>query len=284
LKTYEEANCTVAGGCSFTFTSTLPEITAVSPVFDNSLKAWTVEVSGTGFTGTVATTEFLVDSQKQPTLSVSATKAVFQITNVTSNLLDNLKLYFDIGVPKGFEMLDSPIVLQPRMVAVTPNSGSSGLTSIVASVPGVGTEQTGLSIVDSTGSSVCSSLDVVEYGKVLCRISSKTDISTTLNVKLDAVVSDAVCSGTACDYSQSLANSASYPSVSAITSDQQTITFSGTFATTGFSVSVSYSSIKAETVTFDSSSIVATWNYGLPISSSAILPEVTFKHVDGYSF
>ena len=105
LKTYEEANCTVPTGCTYTFTSNLPTITAVAAVFDDSLKAWTVEVSGTAFTGTPSTTEFVVAGTKQETVSVSSTKAVFKITNVTSNVLNNIELFFDIGVPEGNALL-----------------------------------------------------------------------------------------------------------------------------------------------------------------------------------
>lgn len=52
LKASEEANCLASSGCNYTYTSTIPVITSINPVWDSTNNYWTVEVAGTGFTGT----------------------------------------------------------------------------------------------------------------------------------------------------------------------------------------------------------------------------------------
>lgn len=82
LKTYEEANCTLANDCQFAFTSILPEIVSVNPSFNAVLNAWTLIVSGTGFTGDSTNVQFYVKGVLQTTNSVTSTEAVFQISNI----------------------------------------------------------------------------------------------------------------------------------------------------------------------------------------------------------
>jgi hypothetical protein len=50
LKTSEEAAC-VAPICKFTFTDSLPTITALAAEWDATALAWKARVTGTGFTG-----------------------------------------------------------------------------------------------------------------------------------------------------------------------------------------------------------------------------------------
>jgi hypothetical protein len=57
LKTSEEATCD-STTCAWVYTSTLPVIENVTTSFDNSTLAWTVKVTGTGFTGTTNDVEF----------------------------------------------------------------------------------------------------------------------------------------------------------------------------------------------------------------------------------
>jgi len=52
LKVSEEATCDTANVCNYVYTDTLPEVTAISTIFDSSSLEWTIKVEGTGFTGT----------------------------------------------------------------------------------------------------------------------------------------------------------------------------------------------------------------------------------------
>jgi hypothetical protein len=83
LKTSEEATCD-SSVCAYIYTSTLPVIENVTTSFDNSTLAWTVNVTGTDFTGATSDVEFYYANTLQTTTSVSSTEAIITITNVTS--------------------------------------------------------------------------------------------------------------------------------------------------------------------------------------------------------
>jgi hypothetical protein len=83
LKTSEEATCD-SSVCAWTYSSTLPVIENVTTSFDNSTLAWTVNVTGTDFTGATSDVEFYYANTLQTTTSVSSTEAIITITNVTS--------------------------------------------------------------------------------------------------------------------------------------------------------------------------------------------------------
>jgi len=134
LKTSEEAVCTGANDCEYRFTGTVPEVTSMDAVWDETNKYWTVEVTGTGMTGTPATTELNVNGRKQETISVTATKTVFKITDIDGFVLKNMNVYFDVGLPKGYDTVvkGKTLTLSPKLVSVNPNYGSVGGALIVA--------------------------------------------------------------------------------------------------------------------------------------------------------
>lgn len=103
---------------------------------------YVVEVKGVGFTGSKDTTDLIVDGKKQETLSVEETKALFRVTNIKGQVLKNINLYFDVGTPKGHDIVKdvdiSRVTLNPKLTKVTPNKGSMGGTLITASVEGLG--------------------------------------------------------------------------------------------------------------------------------------------------
>jgi hypothetical protein len=51
-----------------------------------------------------------------------------------------MKLYFDVGAPKGSEILDKVIELEPKLVSVYPNIGSTGGSTIMMNIQGWGKE------------------------------------------------------------------------------------------------------------------------------------------------
>lgn len=52
----EEAKCATKEACKWSYTSELPEIKDLQSKWDDEKKYWTVVATGTGFTGTAATT------------------------------------------------------------------------------------------------------------------------------------------------------------------------------------------------------------------------------------
>ena len=71
LKTSEEASCQPSATCDWSYTSFVPEVTIVDPIWDTTSQKWQVVVQGTAFTGTIDTTEFSVGGKVQRTVSVN---------------------------------------------------------------------------------------------------------------------------------------------------------------------------------------------------------------------
>jgi hypothetical protein len=168
LKTSEEAECEPRSKCVFTWTAVLPEVTSVDLEFDASTMQWQLKATGTGITGDVSSTELHIFGVAQTTTSVSATEAVFTISDVASQTLNSQKLFFDVGLPDGHALVEASFALTPKLVSVSPNSGSVGGSLITASVPGATVSDT-VSIVDSAGASICESVTVTSYGVVECK-------------------------------------------------------------------------------------------------------------------
>jgi hypothetical protein len=144
LKTYEEANCTMAGDCKYSFTDVLPEITGVSSMWDINTLQWNLKVVGTGISGTIAETEFMIGAAKQETLSISSQETVVKVIDAASEVLDgSMLIYWKVGLGKGYDKLTG-ITLIPKLVSVNPKKGSAGGTLITLNVQGVGKSTTGL--------------------------------------------------------------------------------------------------------------------------------------------
>jgi hypothetical protein len=97
-------------------------------------------VTGTGFTGDTSTTELNVNGRPQTTISVTATQAVFRVTNITGWTLHNINIYFDVGFPTNFDSIVRArnLTLSPRLVSVSPNAGSIGGSLLIARLEGLG--------------------------------------------------------------------------------------------------------------------------------------------------
>lgn len=167
LKTYEEANCTMAGNCAWTFTDSVPEITAIAPEWDAASLKWTLKVTGTSITGSKDNTELLIGSAVQETASISGSEAIFKVIDAPSEKVAGINVYWEVGKGKGSELLTEQ-TLEPKLVSVSPKKGSAGGTIITLDVQGVGKATQGLDIVDGAGKSVCQSVTIVSYGVVKC--------------------------------------------------------------------------------------------------------------------
>ena len=223
LKTSEEAVCDPSSKCAFTWTGDIPTLEAAVLSFDETTNQWDIIVNGTDFTGDTATVELFLEGVKQTTKSVSATEAVFTIVNITSQTINTQVLYFDVGIPADHSNIESALELTPRLVSVTPSSGSVGGTLITVTVPGlaIGNTET-ISIVDSEGNSVCTSISAISYGLVECQTISGEMASTALSFKQG----DQTYECATCLYEQSA--SSAFPIVASVTKGESTIVFTGT--------------------------------------------------------
>jgi hypothetical protein len=114
-------------------------------------------VTGTGFSGTCAETEFTVYGRKQTCKSLSDTEAIFTIDNLVNTTLGGMKLYFAEGSPEGFKtVLNTTLTITPKFKAVSPNLGAAGGTLVKVSAPGIGAGSN-VTLGFANGTKVCNS-------------------------------------------------------------------------------------------------------------------------------
>jgi len=70
-------------------------------------------VTGTGFTGTASDLEFYYANTLQTTTSVSSTEAIITITNVTSQTMTGSNLYFEVGLPQNYSLVQAALEITP---------------------------------------------------------------------------------------------------------------------------------------------------------------------------
>jgi hypothetical protein len=136
------------------------------------------------------------------------TMAVFNIIDVPDvTTAEEHNLYFPVGIPAGHDLIRAGFTLEPRLVMVSPNAGTTGSTLITALVPGVGKETTGLKLVNgATSSTIC--MDdpvVVEYGKIQCWTKRDNFGTEALDIKLVHGETTFECANsdtTKCQYTQ----------------------------------------------------------------------------------
>lgn len=95
--------------------------------------------------------------------------------------MSNINVYFDVGLPKGYDTIirAQSLTLSPKLVSISPNSGSLGGSIISATIEGLGplTDSSdafwkingGTLVNASTGANICSKVWTSEYGKIKCR-------------------------------------------------------------------------------------------------------------------
>lgn len=191
------------------------------------------------------------------------------MVNITGWRMTNINVYFDVGLPKGYDTIirAQSLTLSPKLVGISPNSGSLGSSVISATIQGLGPltnssaafwAANGGTLVDaSTGASICSKVWITEYSKVKCRTYPGVYSASTLIAAKSYLTSETLeCVGgnttAACLYQQ-LASS-NFPEVSSISNSvSNKVVFTGTnFFTSGYTGNASYGGVNADTVVIDS--------------------------------
>jgi hypothetical protein len=250
LKTSEEAKCEPLSKCKYTWNFFIPDIHEFSVFFDESTYEWMLKATGETFSGDTTTTEMLIGGLKQTTTSVSNTQALFKIDNVTSQSLKNNVLYFDAGIPKNHSLVEATKEIQPKLVSITPTSGSIGGSLITARIPGA-TVSNKVDIVDGNGDTICQSIKVVSYGVVECKTLAKEMAASELSIKQDMSTFACVNSDKAlCTYQQT---ATTFPAVASTSKTDSTIVFTGTnLELAEFTVSAVFANVSADSVLINS--------------------------------
>jgi len=295
LKVSEEAACVPNETCQWTYSASIPEVQNMTTAWDETNNYWTVVVNGNNFAGTTAGTVLKVDGRDQTTVSLNTTHAVFRVSNITGWVLHNMALYFDVGLPKGYDTVieGKNFTLSPKLVSVSPNAGSTGGSLIIARLEGLGTLSNttqaywnahGGTLVDvATNQDICQSVIVKQYGEVECITKpGVVAAGTVIGAKSYETNEQLPCSNSAnpssCQYQQ--LDTDTFPVVSSISNAVSgQIVFTGTnFYTTGYAANASYGGAYADAITIDSATqVTATWTYGLPPLTTALMPSLWFN-------
>jgi len=78
-----------------------------------------------------------------------------------------MQLYFDVGVPKGNNLLAPEIALTAKLVSFSVQTGSPGGSLITANVQGIG-KKTKITNIVYGEKDMCKTVTVKAYGKVEC--------------------------------------------------------------------------------------------------------------------
>jgi len=117
-------------------------------------------------------------------------------------------------------------------VSLSISEGSVGGSNITANIQGVGTATSGLELVDSVnGTSLCTKLTVLSYGKVQCQtIAGEIAAGTQFSVKLDSSTYECANTDiTQCQYQQLEAGSYPKIAIADISSGDLVLTGTGFF-------------------------------------------------------
>ena len=129
LKTSEEASCVPNDTCAWTYTSAIPTVSNISTHWDNNTRKWQVIVNGSDWTGSAATTMLYVNGHAQKTVSQdnSQNYTIFEVTNIRGKTLSNMKVYFDVGTPKGHDTVIDGVSLDvlPRLTDMAIQEGTA---------------------------------------------------------------------------------------------------------------------------------------------------------------
>jgi hypothetical protein len=155
LKLSEEAKCVPDSVCDWEYKTPSATLSTVDSAYNTADGEWQVTITGTGFNGTCAETEFTVYGRKQTCKSLSSTEAVFTIDNLLNTTIGGMKLYFAEGSPTGYKsVLNSTLTITPKFKAVSPNVGAAGGTLLKVSAPGVG-PNSNVTLGFANGTKVC---------------------------------------------------------------------------------------------------------------------------------
>jgi len=273
LKTSEEAATPNNDDIMFTYATPTAEVTDVQVEFDSTQFRHRVVVTGTGFDSTI---DLWVDGFQQTLESQDGTTAYFILSAINGVSTTDVKVYTSEGYPEGAEIthtLDVP----PALMAIDPAVGSAGGSKLKVTGSGFGTSTIGLNL-NADGTDICSSVEIIEYGKFYCYTNTGDITATSLIISTN---------GTFNATAQYVASDAAYSqsetiTVSSFTTSGSSITFTGSGFLSDHTATASVGGIQADTVTVNSATeAVASWTTtGIPASTQ--MPILQFTHADGY--
>jgi hypothetical protein len=138
--------------------------------------------------------------------------------------------------------MDAGFTITPKLVSISPSTGTVGGTTLTLNVQGVGVSSTNIAIQDSTGASICDVVTITAYSAVSC-VTKKQEINSSSYQVSDGTTSlacDSTNSGTSCSYSQLTATTGQPTITSLAKGSDTTIVITGTNFATADSATVTF--------------------------------------------
>ena len=165
LRTFEEAVNDVSN--VYEFLAPAATVTGLTGAFSEASNEIELTLTGSGFGTTSVGVELWIDGVKQLTNAVADTEATFTLTHLKHESANSVKIYFPDGLPSGHESVAN-VEVTPNLVSIAPASGFAGGTLITVTGTGFGMDTQGLTLELSTGTNICSSVEILAYGVFTC--------------------------------------------------------------------------------------------------------------------
>ena len=162
----------------------MPSVSSVANEWDPTNNKYVLRVKGSDISGALDGTDYLINGLRQKAIGMSATEALFHVTDITDSTITNQFILWEMGIGKGNELLGD-MTLDPKFVSVSPKKGSAAGSLITLNVEGVGIFTEGLEVLNAGGTSVCESVTITAYATVRCKTRSEEIPSgTALSIKI----------------------------------------------------------------------------------------------------
>jgi hypothetical protein len=201
LRTSEEATCSMSDCLISIIDSGLPSVSSMTAYWDDATQKHLISIQGSGTSQDIDDIEFKIDGFSQIIQSVSQTEVIVEVNNTLGTSSTDLKLYTMEGIPDGHSIIEAGISLDPKILAIYPQTGSTGGSVVNATVSGVGTETEGVTLVDSSGNDMCQEVIIPEWGVVSCLTVTGDLGYTVLSLEVSGSITDCIDSYS-CEYGQ----------------------------------------------------------------------------------
>jgi len=170
LRTQEEAKLKKVGDVAipniFSLNAPKASVTALTGAFDATTNTEVLTLTGTGFGTDTTKIELLIDGTKQTCLTATDTQATFTLSHLDHESTNGVKIFFADGLPSGYDKIKS-VAITPKLVSISPSTGSAGGTLITVKGTGFGKKTTGVTLVSGTVD-ICQTVEIKSYGTFTC--------------------------------------------------------------------------------------------------------------------
>jgi hypothetical protein len=189
-----------------------------------------------------------------------------------------------MGIPNGYTELASGITFAPKLLSLSASSGSAAGSVITAVVKGVGIKDKVTLYDEATGTDICASARFTAYGVLECvtiaaEIAAGTELSV-MEVDSETIHACAATDASACNYETYEAGTQQM-TVTATVLSHIDLKFTGALFPAETCEALFLGMVSDSCTVESSTSVVATFNMGVPTSLTDVVPQLRFNATDG---